>query len=83
MFKLFISRRASSALKKLPQDHQKAIIATLEEIEEDPYLGKPLERELLGQFSLQVWVYRVVYKVNEKDNKIVVLRIGHRSKVYS
>lgn len=82
MFKLFISTRASNSLKKLPKAHQKAIIAAFEDIEEDPFLGKPLERNLLGQFSLRVWVYRIVYRVNQKDNKILVLKVGHRGKVY-
>ncbi len=83
MFKLLISKRASNALKKLPREHQRTLIAALGDIEEDPYAGKPLERNLFGRLSFQVWVYRIVYKVDEKDKKILVLRVGNRSKVYN
>ena len=83
MFNLLISKRASNALKKLPYKHQDAIVLAFEEIVENPYLGKPLSRELSDKFSFRVGIYRIVYKVNKKDNKILILRVGHRSKVYS
>ena len=53
------------------------------EMVEHPLLGKPLSRELTGRFSLRVGVYRLVYKIDQIDKKIVVLRIGHRGKVYN
>lgn len=83
MFELLISRRASNQLKKLPKEHQKALILAFEEIIEEPLLGKPLTDELSAQFSFRVGAYRIVYKVNQKDNKILVLRVGHRGKVYN
>jgi len=83
MFRILISKRASNKLKKLSQNHQDAIILAFEEIADDPYLGKPLSRELLGKFSYRVGVYRIVYKVDQKDKKILVLRVGHRARVYN
>ena len=83
MFKLLISKRASNALKKLPHHHQDAIILGLEEIVDDPYLGQPLSKNLSGKLSFRVGVYRIVYKVNKKDSKILVLRVGHRGVVYN
>ena len=83
MFNLLISKRASNALKKLPYKHQDAIVLAFEDIVENPHLGKPLSRELSDKVSFRVGVYRVVYKVNRKDNKILILRVGHRSKVYN
>jgi len=58
-------------------------LSRFEDIVENPHLGKPLSRELSDKVSFRVGVYRVVYKVNRKDNKILILRVGHRSKVYS
>ncbi len=81
-YKLIISTKASSELKRIPKNHQKAIISALSEIIENPILGKPLTRELIGRFSFRVGIYRIIYKVDQKDRKIIVLRAGHRTKVY-
>ena len=61
---------------------QKAIILALTEIKDDPFLGKPLTRELSGRFSFRVGIYRIVYKVNLKDKIIDILTAGHRATVY-
>src|SRR4030066_267620 len=49
------------------------------ETNEEPFLGKPLTRELTGRFSFRVSVYRIIYKVSKKDRTIDILTIGHRS----
>jgi mRNA interferase RelE/StbE len=65
MYKLRISLRAENEIKKISHPHQKAIILALTDIKEDPFLGKPLTRELTGRFSYRVGVYRIIYKVNK------------------
>ncbi len=82
MFRLFISTRAKKRLKLLKLTHQEAILAALEEIKEDPFIGKPLTRELTGRFSFRVGVHRIIYKVSLSDKTIRVLNAGHRSDVY-
>ena len=82
MYKLRISSRAESEIKKISHPHQKAIILALTEIKEEPFLGKPLTRELTGKFSFRVGVYRIIYKVNKKDKVIDILTAGHRATVY-
>jgi len=82
MYKLRISSRAESEIKKISHPHQKAIILSLVEIKEEPFLGKPLTRELTGRFSFQVGMYRIIYKVNIKDKTIDILSAGHRENVY-
>jgi len=82
MYKLRISSRAENEIKKISYPHQKAIILALAEIKEEPFLGKPLTRELTGKFSFRVGVYRIIYKVNKKDKVIDILTAGHRVTVY-
>lgn len=82
MFKLLISTRAQKRLKQLKQTHQEAILSALEEIKEDPFIGKPLTRELTGRFSFRVGVYRIIYKIGRKDKTIRVLNAGHRNNIY-
>jgi mRNA interferase RelE/StbE len=82
MYKLRISSRAEKEIKNIPYPHQKAIILSLAEIKEDPFLGKPLTRELTGKFSFRVGMYRIIYKVNSKDKIIYILTAGHRATIY-
>ena len=82
MYKIRVASRVEKEIKKLSYPHQKAIILAITEIEEDPFLGKPLVRELTGRFSFRVGVYRIIYKVNRKDKIIDILTVGHRATVY-
>ena len=82
MFKLAIAPQAQRELKKIPKRYQYSIRLLLRELKEDPSIGKKLRRELAGKFSVKVGVYRIIYKVNEKDKIIYVPTAGHRSSVY-
>jgi mRNA interferase RelE/StbE len=82
MYKLRISSRAEKEIKKISHPHQNAIVLALAEIKEEPFLGKPLTRELTGRFSYRVGIYRIIYKVNKKDKTIDILTAGHRATVY-
>ena len=82
-YALILSPKAENQLKKISRNHQKVLIEIFGEIIENPLLGKPLGRELTGRFSLRVGVYRLGYKIDQIDKKVIVLRIGHRGKVYN
>ncbi len=82
MYKLRISSKAENEIKKISFPHQKAIILALAEIKEEPFLGKPLTRDLTRRLSFRVGVYRIVYKVNRRDKIIDILTAGHRAIVY-
>jgi mRNA-degrading endonuclease RelE of RelBE toxin-antitoxin system len=45
-------------------------------------VGKPLQRELSGYWSARRGSYRVVYRLEDDERRIVVVRIDHRSDVY-
>ncbi len=83
MYKLLISPKAEKGLKRLKIEHQHAVLEALIEISDDPFVGKPLTRELTGRFSLRVGVYRIIYSVNKSDKTIHILTAGHRSVIYN
>ncbi len=82
MFKLKLTAKAKKELKNLHKSYKVIIPRALEEIRNDPFLGKTLERDLTGKFSFRVGVYRIIYIVNKKDRIITVISAGHRSKIY-
>jgi len=82
MHKVKLTARAKKELKFLPKRYQEAIVSALVELKENPLIGKPLTKELTGKLSLRVGVYRIIYRINQKDKIISVFSVGHRAVVY-
>ncbi len=82
MYRVIISPKAKKELKKIAKLYRKGIAKAIEELEENPRIGKALMRELTGKYSYRIGVYRVIYKVNKIDKKVYILTVGHRSTVY-
>ena len=82
MYKLIVSPHAQKELKKIKKIYERAISAALEDIREDPYISKPLIEELIGKYTYKVGVYRIIYKINNKDKIVNILTAGHRARVY-
>lgn len=83
MFKVILTARAKRELKNISKRHKVAIASMVEELTDNPFIGKPLTRDLTGRFSLRVGVYRIIYSVNKKDKTIHIFTAGHRSVVYN
>jgi Cytotoxic translational repressor of toxin-antitoxin stability system len=83
MFELRIANKARKEIKNLQQKHQIIILEALQDIAADPYLGKPLTRELSSKFSYRIGIFRIIYKINQRDNIVVILSAGHRANVYN
>lgn len=71
-------------LARLPQSVAAAIVEfMLGPLLDDPMrVGKPLQRELEGYWSARRGAYRVVYRVEDATDRVVVVRIEHRADVY-
>ncbi|PIQ73302.1 type II toxin-antitoxin system mRNA interferase toxin, RelE/StbE family [Candidatus Roizmanbacteria bacterium CG11_big_fil_rev_8_21_14_0_20_36_8] len=82
VYKIKITAKAKQELKNLSIRHKNVLNAIYEELKDNPYLGKPLTRELTGRFSYRVGVYRIIYNINERDKTIFVITAGHRGVVY-
>ena len=44
--------------------------------------GRQLRRELAGIWSARRGTFRILYRIDNKSNEVVVLRIEHRRDVY-
>ena len=44
--------------------------------------GKPLRYSLKGHRRLRVSDYRIVYRIDAKDNTVVIIAIKHRKNIY-
>lgn len=45
-------------------------------------VGKPLRRELEGLWVARRGTFRVVYRIDDDNHEVVVLRVDHRRDVY-
>lgn len=82
MFEIRISSNAEKRIKQIKKIYQTAILSVLAELKYDPFVGKPLSKDLTGRFSYKISSYRIIYNVNKKDKIVNVLSAGHRSTIY-
>ena len=69
--------------RKGKQIYEREVNRALEDIKEDPHIGKLLKEDLLNRFSYKIGVYRIIYMVREKDKIVEIVTAGHRSTVYN
>jgi mRNA-degrading endonuclease RelE of RelBE toxin-antitoxin system len=68
---------------RLPVSVAGAVLETLAAIEENPRrLGKPLMLEHEGRYSARRGPYRIIYELDEEQQLVRVVAIGHRRDVY-
>lgn len=81
-FEVVVSDEAAKAVGRLPRQVQRAVVAALTALADDPRAGKPLTAELAGIWSLRRGDYRVLYRMNDVTRRVEVARVGHRRDVY-
>lgn len=84
-FKLEISNQVCKILDRMAVKNTllyKRIARVLDDIENDPYIGKPLKGILKGRYSYRVGDNRIIYLVKKNILIIFVIDIGHRRDIY-
>jgi mRNA interferase RelE/StbE len=78
--------QASRELHKLDKQVQREIIKYLDEKiapQDDPRVfGEPLTANLKGLWRYRVGDYRLICKITQSRLHILVIKVGHRKKVY-
>jgi len=86
MYKLKFLGKALDDLKKIDRAHQLIIKEKLLVLAENPQVLKNNIKKLSGikdnYYRLRVGRYRVIFKKEETRLIIIIVRIGHRKKVY-
>ncbi len=81
-FRLTYTAEAKQCIRHLHPAIKQEIRAVVEELRENPFLGKRLQRELNGIFSLRVRNYRILYSLHETKRTILILTLGIRRTIY-
>lgn len=80
--RLSYSPEAKQIIRNLPPEIKQGIRFLLEGLREGPYGGKPLQRELIGFYSLRYKRYRIIYKPLPDKGEIRIYTIGLRREIY-
>ena len=82
MFNIRFTNNALHDLKKLPRSIAKRIVEKIQLLEENPF-NKNVKK-LVGHpfFRLRVGDYRVIYEIRNHELVILIIKIGHRKKIY-
>ena len=81
MYKILLTKRALKDLEKLDTDTKIRIGDKLKILTNDPFSrSKKLSASIIGTYRFRVGDYRIIFDI--ENNKVVVLRIGHRKDIY-
>ena len=73
---------AAEMYKSIHPEVRKQIKAILQELQVNPYFGKPLHNKLAEFRSFKMKRYRIVYRTDETNESTIVYGIGHRKDIY-
>ena len=86
VWRIEVTDTARKQLAKLDHQVQSEIVRYLREricTDEDPRrYGAPLRKELAGRWKYRVGAYRLICEIQDEKVLVLILMVGHRSKVY-
>jgi len=82
LYRLIYSETSRNQIRKLHPDLKAVVRARIKHLVKKPYLGKSLERELSGYYSLRAKRFRVIYLVKDTDQVVEIHYVGHRKDIY-
>ena len=81
-YAVILPKKVQKDLQKIDNRYFNRIKAALVALANNPYIGKGLAGKRAGEWSYEVWPYRIVYVIKKNDLVVLVIRIGHKQGVY-
>jgi mRNA-degrading endonuclease RelE of RelBE toxin-antitoxin system len=81
-YRILYSETSRDQIRSLHPQIKPIIQSHIQKLEENPYVGKALERELYGYYSLSMRRFRVIYKIDHQNHVIQIHYVGHRKDIY-
>ncbi len=73
---------ATRDLRKLPVDVRPRLLRSLESLKEPRQSGVKKLQGNDERWRLRVGHYRIIYRIKDAEQKVIVIRIAHRRDVY-
>ena len=85
LYEIVVARPAAAAIaEELPEAVAAAVIELITGplLDNPRWLGVALHNELERLWSVRRGTYRIVYRIDDAQREVVILRVGHRRDVY-
>jgi mRNA interferase RelE/StbE len=85
MYRVQLSTKAQKFYRKADRPLAQKLARCFEQLEQEPRHHpniKPLAGNFSGLYRYRVGDYRVVYRINEPQQVVLIVVIAHRSEVY-
>ncbi|MBI1971644.1 MAG: type II toxin-antitoxin system RelE/ParE family toxin [Candidatus Wildermuthbacteria bacterium] len=81
-YTLVVHPKAGKNLERLQGRDKLRVETVLSLVRSNPFQGKKLKGKYRGYYSVRSWPYRIVYKILEVRQLIIVAEITHRGHSY-
>lgn len=82
MYKIELRRRAQRALDKLPKTDFRAIVEAIRELAQTPRPRGVEKVKSTGLWRIRQGDYRIIYHIDDNQQLVTIVRIGHRREIY-
>ena len=82
MYKIELRRKAQRTLDKLPRADFEAIIQDIKKLADTPRPRGVEKIKNTGLWRIRQGDYRIVYAIDDTQQPVIILRIGHRREIY-
>ncbi|MBI4992762.1 MAG: type II toxin-antitoxin system RelE/ParE family toxin [Candidatus Magasanikbacteria bacterium] len=81
-YQIIIPKKVQKDIAKIDGRYKQRILSALAVLSDSPHIGKKLVGEYASLRSYEVWPYRIIYEIYERNLLINIIRVGHRQGVY-
>ncbi len=82
MYKIELRRRAQRALDRLPKTDFRAVVGAIKELAQTPRPRGVEKVKSTGLWRIRQGDYRIIYAIDDSQQIIIVVRVGHRREIY-
>ena len=81
-YRLLYSETSRVQIKSLHPQIKPTVKSQIKTLKDNPYVGKVLEKELSGYYSLKMKKFRVIYEIDHQKHIVQIHYVGHRKDIY-
>jgi mRNA interferase RelE/StbE len=82
MYQIELRRRAQRALDRLPKSDFQAVVEAIKELTRAPRPKGVEKVKSTGLWRIRQGDYRIIYGIDDSQQLVTVVRIGHRREIY-
>ena len=83
MYRVELRRRAQRALDKLSKTDFQAVVEAIKDLAQTPRPRGIEKVKTTGLWRIRQGDYRIIYTIDDNQQLVVIVRIGHRREIYN